>query len=305
MSTMTCEHCGADQTNGLALCELCQRFVTTSLEYLPVYIRNLSRWKPGRAGSRPVPGSREPAGVSEPKPDPVSAALDSVGNALTTWARCLADDRPGRLAKTIERILTFEEERCLPMLCLLFERRLITLATLPWVGEFVRAIAEQEVALRKLTERVVPGWYAGGCKQVVGFDSEGAALRCGMSTYVVPGLSWVTCGSCGATTYARDHLETVLDEARGWLGRPKHLAEALVALLDTEQSVPRLYTRIRQWAHTDELTAVRHITRGYSWSLTEERFVVCDEETGHARYRLGDVLDLTLRTRVTKTARAS
>jgi hypothetical protein len=53
-----CKHCGATTSNGLALCELSQMAAAKSLEFLPVYFRNLARWRPGRAGSRPVPGSR-------------------------------------------------------------------------------------------------------------------------------------------------------------------------------------------------------------------------------------------------------
>lgn len=292
---MTCLSCHAEVTNGLALCELCQRYVTTALPYMAVYFGNLARWKPGRAGSRPVPGSREPSGSATARGDRVWDALDEASNALTTWARCLADDRPGRIAAMVDRILTFDEERCFRLLCTLFERRLVTVATLGWAGEFVQGIAEQETTLRQLTERVVPGWYAGGCRQPIGFDGEGGVLRCGAATYVVPGLTWVTCPSCGVTTYARDHLEVVLDEARGWVARPKALAEAVVALVDTEPSVPRMYDRIRRWAADDALTAIRRTERGYRWSDTEGRFVLATLPAGPARYLLGDVLDLTLR----------
>jgi hypothetical protein len=279
---MTCLHCGATVTNGLALCELCQHYVKTALPYMAIYFRNLSRWKPGRAGSRPVPGSREPSSVATVRADRVWDTLDEASNALTTWARTLADDRPGRLAATIARILTFEEERCFRLMCALFERRLVTVATLGWAGEFVRGIDEQETILRGLTERVVPGWYAGGCRQPVGFDDDGAVLRCGASTYVVPGLTWVRCGGCGATTYARDHLDTVLDEARGWVARPMRLAEAIVALVDTEMSIPRLHKRISKWGERTtgkNITAIRKVDDD-------------GDEVGPKRYRMGDVLDL-------------
>lgn len=270
---MSCLSCGAEMTNGLALCELCQRFVTTSLPYMGVYFRNLSRWKPGRAGSRPVPGSREPSGVATVRADKVWDTLDEASNMLTTWARSLADDRPGRIAGTVGRILTFEEERCFRLLCALFERRLVTVATLGWAGDFVRDVAEQEATLRKLTERVVPGWYAGACGQVLGFNDAGAAVRCGAATHVVPGLSWVTCGGCGATTYARDHLETVLDEARGWVATPIRLAETVVALVDSETSVDDLRKRIAIWGKRQHLTAIRAHAQA------------------QMKYRLGEVLD--------------
>ena len=110
---------------------------------------------------------------------------------------------------------------------------------------------------------------------------------------MVPGLTWVTCGSCGSNTPARDHLEVILDEARDWIARPKPLAEALVALVDSKASVSRLYTRIRQWAHQGEIKAIRHMTRDYTLN-DEDQLVVTDVETGHARYRFGDVLDRVL-----------
>jgi hypothetical protein len=139
------------------------------------------------------------------------------------------------------------------------------------------------------------GWYAGQCKRrvrMVTVDDDG---RCGAETYVAPGLTWVRCRACGATTYARDHLEAVLDEARDWIARPKPMAEALVALLDTEPSVPRLYTRIRQWAHQGDLQPIHHTSRDYEWSEEAGKAIVVEVNVGHARYRLGDVLDRLLR----------
>lgn len=268
-----CQHCGAETSNGLALCELAQEFVKRSLPYMAVYFHNLSRWKPGRAGSRPVPGSREPSGVATVRGDRVWDALDEASNAMTTWARCLADDRPGRMAATIERILTFDEERCFRLLCALFERRLVTVATLGWAGDFVKGVAEQEATLRSLTERVVPGWYAGTCRQPVGFDGEGGVLRCGVATYVVPGLTWVTCGGCGVTTYAPDHLDVILDEARGWVAAPKRLAECIVAMFDAERNVEDLRKRIAIWG-----------ARGHIETIRKSIY-------GEKLYRLGDVLD--------------
>lgn len=310
MSAMTCLHCGAEQTNGLALCELCQHYVTTSLPFLAIYFRNLSRWKPGRAGSRPVPASREPSGGVTAREDKVWDVLDEASNAMTTWARALADDRPGRMAATIERILTFDEERCFRLLCALFERRLVTVATLGWAGDFVRDVAEQEATMRQLTERVVPGWYAGGCRQVAGFDETGAAVRCGAATYVVPGLSWVTCGSCGTTTYAADHLPIVLEEARPWVNTPRGIAGALVALLNDETDVERLWERIRRWGRPQSVIkdkrtgeVKRVIPAGPLHVLSVRRLDSDGDEIGARMFRLGDVLDqLQRETRALKRA---
>ncbi|MCF6376913.1 hypothetical protein L2K70_04795 [Nocardioides KLBMP 9356] len=298
-----CLHCHAETTNGLALCELCRRKAETILEVLPVYFRNLARWRPGRSGtSRPVPGSRvlwdgqvKSAGTG----DRISDTLDETSNALITWARALVDDRP-HLTRLLDRLTasrqaeTVTEAQAVAWLCLGFERYLTSISTLDWCGEFVRDLSQHEERLQTLTP-LVPGWYAGACRQVVGFDEDGAAVRCGAGTSVIPGLTWVTCGSCGATTYARDHLDVVLAEARGWLARPKPLAEAIVALVDTEASVPRLYDRIRQWANRGDLQPHHQIRRGYTWDFEQERMVVADEQVGHARYRMGDALDLVLR----------
>ena len=151
--------------------------------------------------------------------------------------------------------------------CRIFAAHLSSIATLEWAGEFVRQLARAEYHLRGLTMNVAPGWYGGECR------------NCGVSTYVIPGLTWVTCGGCGVTTYARDHLDQIIDEARDWMARPKPLAEALVAMLDTEPSVTRLHDRIRKWDSLGWLTGVRRLDAD-------------GDEVGPKRYRLGDVLDL-------------
>lgn len=257
---MTCQHCHAETTNGLALCERCQVATSVYLEFLPVYFRNLARWRPGSAGSRPVPGSREPKGVFPATGDPVGNALNEVGADLATWARCLADDRG------VDMPAAEGEASVVRVTCWLFSEHLTSIATLEWAGEFVRSLGQHESRLRELTMRVAPGWYAGGC------------ARCGSPTHVVPGLTWVTCGGCGATTYARDHLETVLEEARSWVAPPMRLAEAVVAMLDTELSVPRLHKRISKWGERDRIQVLRRVDSD-------------GDEVGPKRFRLGDVLD--------------
>ena len=304
MSTMVCLHCGATTSNGLALCELCQYAATKHFEVLPVYFRNLARWRPGRAGSRPVPGSRVLYDGEVRSPDEtgdrISDRLSEAHAALTTWARALLDDR----GDFTERPFTFAQAAMMgdlpddiaddkalvfTWLCAGLDHHLVSIGTLEWAGEMIRELSHHEEQLRGLIA-LVPGWYAGACQRKVTMKQV-----CGSPLYVMPGLTWVTCPSCGSTTAARDHLEVILNEARGWLARPKRLAEALVALMDSEQSVPRLYTRIRQWAHQGDLTAIHHTARDYEWSSDEQRLIVTDQATGFARYRLGDVLDLATR----------
>ena len=276
---MSCLNCQAEMSNGLALCERCRATASVDLEFLPVYFRNLARWRPGRAGSRPVPGSRvlydgETRGSGTG--DKISDRLDETANALTTWARLLTDDRP-HLARLLDRLATaraeerVDEAQAVGWLCRGFDRHLTTVATLGWAGEFVRDLGHYEELLRGLTEQSIPGWYAGACR------------HCKLATYVVPGLTWVTCGGCGATTYARDHLDTVLDEAREWVASPKRLAEAVVAMVDTEQSIEGLRKRIAIWGSREKI----EVHRPHDYALK--------------RYRLGDVLDLLLAKGATRT----
>lgn len=287
-----CQHCGAESTNGLALCDLCRRKATTVLEFLPTYYRNLSRWRPGRAGARPVPGSRvlyDGTVRGTGTGDRISDALDETFNMLGGWARVLVKDRPG-LARLHDRLVasrsaeSITEAQAVAWLCAGFDKWLTSVATTDWCGEFLRDLDAHETRLRAFTERFVPGWYAGGCRQVVAFDGDGAAVRCESGTYVVPGLTWVTCAACGTTTYARDHLEVVLHEARGWVAPPMRVAEAVVALIDTELSVPRLHKRISKWGERWPEAGIEPLRR-------KDRD---GDDSGPKRYRLGDVLDRLL-----------
>lgn len=266
---MNCLHCTAETSNGLALCETCRAVGSVYLEFFPVYYRNLDRWRPGRSG-RQVPGSREPQGPPSSAPDRITRALDEAGNALTAWAKLLTEDRG------IEPPTSTDDADQVALTCRWLAENMTTIATMEWCGEFLRidydkdhegdGIGYHHNRLMTLTEDVIPGWYAGACH------------LCNVGTYVVPGLSWVTCGGCGATTYARDHLETLLDEARGWVARPMRLAEAVVALVDTEQSVPRLHKRISKWGERERITSIR--------KLDDE-----GDPVGPKRFRLGEVLD--------------
>lgn len=274
MSEMTCLHCGATTHNGLVLCELCRHAAGDVLASLPVHFRNLARWKPGRAGSRPVPGSRVLFDGEErsESPDRISRAIDEVDNEVTTWARALADDRGVELpdAET--------EVDAIVATCGWLGRHLTSIGTLEWAGSFVDSMTKAERRLSALTIAVVPGWYAGSCNRKVRMTTEDDDGLCWAATFVVPGLTWVTCGSCGTTTHARDHLETIAREARDWRAKPKDLAEAVVALVDGELSVPRLHERIKKWAQRGHLEAFRAVDAD-------------GDETGPKRYEFGQVLD--------------
>lgn len=283
---MTCLHCGATTSNGLALCELCQRKGQTMLEYLPVYFRNLARWnRPNRPnGSLGSQGSWVLRQGDTGDANRIGRALDDAGNMLATWAKSLNEDRDIPILTSDGEVAQVE------ILCTWFSALLTTISTLEWADQFLGDLDHHERRLRVLTEEVAPGWYAGGCKQ------------CGLPTHVVPGLTWVTCRylvtetdgegkrfirdiGCGTTTYARDHLDIVLTEARDWIAQPARLAEAIVALVDTEQSVGRLRKRICKWGDRDRITAIDRL--GYQRELD-----YAGEKYAPKRYRLGDVIDL-------------
>lgn len=266
---MTCQHCGAETSNGLVLCNLCQRRVSDCLTDLPVYLRNLARWRrPGRSN-----GSLGAAGSwlirrGEVEAATIILAVEHALNDVDTWTRALAEDRGIEVPSADTEAATFAA------LCDVLARHLTSVATLEWAGQFVRDMDRHERILRRLTEAAVPGWYAGTCRRRITKETT-----CGEPTYVVPGLTWVTCGACGATTFARDHLDAVMDEARDWVDRPKRLAEAAVALIDTEMSVPRLHDRIRQWGQRGRIEGTRRLDHD-------------GDEVGPKYYRFGDLLNL-------------
>lgn len=273
MSESFCKHCGATTHNGLALCELCQAHGSDVFDRLPVYFRNLARWRPGRAGSRPVPGSRvlyDGETREQDSGDRITDALNEVGNTVSTWGRALADDRGIELPDGDSEVVVFTAT------CNLLSDHLTSIATLEWAGELIRDLDHHERRLRVLTTDAVPGWYAGGCGRRIAMATTDGDGLCGAPTYVLPGLSIVTCQACGSTTFARDHLPAILNEARGWVARPMRMAEAIVALVDTELSVPRLHKRISKWGERDQIEAVRAT------------------EYAPKRFKLGEVLDLLM-----------
>lgn len=260
---MICLHCHAVTSNGLALCGACQASAGYSLEFIPVYFRNLARWiRPARPNGSIGASGQWMLQRGEGDGNRVTGALSSADNMLSTWARVLGEQRPVGVVPP----LYMNEDEVTAWLCSVFDKHLTTIATTEWCGQFVADLAQHEAQLRRLTQSAVPGWYAGECRQ------------CETPTYVVPGMSLVSCSGCGAWTYARDHLELILAEARSWVATPAQLAQALVALIDTEMSVLRLRKRIQKWGERGQVEALR--------SLDE-----AGDPVGPKRYRLGEVHD--------------
>lgn len=263
--TIQCLHCGAETSNGLALCDLCRRKAATDLELIPVYFRNLARWsRPARPNGSLGSRSQWMMRRGESDGNRVGRSLDEVGTDLVGWARQLHEERGAETPVDAD-----DEPTTIRLVCEHLAAHLTSIGTCDWAGDFATATASIEDELRRLGEQVTPGWYAGECR------------RCTHPTYVMPGLTWLTCGGCGATTYARDHLEQVLTEARGWVARPKPMAEAVVALIDSEQSVQRVHDRIRKWDSLGWLDSMRAVD-------------LDGDPVGPKRYRFGDVLDRLL-----------
>lgn len=262
---MNCYHCGATTSNGLALCDLCRGKATVDLERVVIYFANLARWsRPARPNGSLGSRSQWLMRRGESDSNRVGRALDEAGTLLVGWARQLHEERGAETPADAD-----DESATIRLVCEHLTAHLTSIGTCDWAGDFARGTAKLEEELRELAEHVAPGWYAGECR------------RCKHPTYVMPGFTWVTCGGCGTTTYARDHLDQVLTEARGWVARPKPMAEAVVALIDTEQSVTRVHDRIRKWDSLGWLGAERRVDRD-------------GDPIGPKRYRFGDVLDLVL-----------
>lgn len=275
---MHCQSCGATTHNGLALCEMCRHQARGALEErLPILFRNLARQ---RRPARPN-GSLGSRGQwlmkrGESEGSRVQSALDRFINDLVGRARMLNDDRD------VETPEATTEAEQVDALCDHLARHLGSIATLDWAGDLVRELARHEKAAVDLTAAVVPGWYAGLCRQSAGRDMEGNEHLCETPIYVMPGMTWATCSGCHAVTHAADHVEVILEEASVWVAPPRRVAEALVALVDSEESVPQLHDRIRQWEQRGRLAAVR-------------RYDEDGDPIGVKRYRLGEVLALVTR----------
>jgi hypothetical protein len=283
MST-TCLHCGAETSNGLALCNLCQEGAKGYLTDVPIFFRNLARRvRPGRPNGSLSSGGRGGGDSDEADNHTlIQRALSHAVNDLTTWTRALTDDRG------VESPDAATEAEMVATLCAFLAEHMSSIATLGWAGQFVHDIARHEKALRQLSVDAVLGWYAGACRQPTGRDMDGVEHTCGADIHVVPGLTWVTCQSCGTTTHAADHLPVILEEATDWIGTTRSIAEAVVALVDTEESPRALRERIKKWDQRGRITALERPTRING--LGDEIPV------GPKRFRLGDVLELTLTT---------
>lgn len=268
---MTCKWCQAEVTNGLALCELCQRTLATACVNVAAYFADVDRIRPGqRVKVRSAYRSTPPPSL-EPAPDKISEALDYASAIVWGWCVNLADDRPG-----VPDMPASTERRCAWL-----EAHVVSIATLEWAGECLREMLDCERLLRRILDRADTGWYAGVCGNEIGreyIDGEVIPLACERHLYGTQGSAWVCCPECGRTWDASSRRDAMIRDARDEHAPVSVIASAVVGLVDGEHSVERLANRIDQW-----------VSRGKLQSLGVR--VLADGKP-HRVYRIGDVFDL-------------
>lgn len=264
-----CLSCGAETSNGLALCDLCRKTLTQALVNSAAYFTDVDRIRPGqRVKVRSTYQSTPPPGTTPPR-DPIADALDHVASIVYGWCRNLEDDRPG-----LSTLPPTTEHRCGWL-----EVHIVTIATLEWAGECLREMLECERMLRRILDRADTGQYAGVCGNEIGrewVDGEVWILECERHLYSTAGSAWVTCPECGRCWDADERRVQMRKAASDELAPVRTIARVVVELTD-EPSVERLTRRIEQWVHRKQL---------FDYGVR-----VLD---GHPRrvYRIGDVLKL-------------
>jgi len=268
---MKCNWCEAEVTNGLELCELCQRTLATSCVNVAAYFADVDRIRPGqRIKVRSTYRSTPPPSI-EASPDKIAETLDYVASIVWGWCVNLTDDRP-----SVPEMPTTTERRCGWL-----EAHAASIATLEWAGECLREMLDCERRLRRILDRADTGWYAGVCGNEIGreyLDGDVFPLTCERHLYGTQGSAWVVCPECGRTWDASARRDVMIREARDQHAPVSVIASAVVGLIDGEHSVQRLANRIDQWVARKKLTSmgVRVLADGKP----------------HRVYRLGDVFDL-------------
>lgn len=276
MSGLSCLHCGAEITNGTALCKRCQTTTRISLENIASYHADLfslggrvTRLRTSRGGVSDPTGNA--VARSEPEKDAPDVLAAEARTTLHGWVRSLVCDRPG---------VSWPKDTVSAMTACL-ARHLGSVATTEWAGEMVRELLDLELRLRKTVERGKGRWYAGICSALIEVDADGEALFCDRDLYAIPGTSYVRCPVCRTDHSVTDRRATLLAEARETLLPLSTIAQVCVTLLEGEPSVERLYQRIHKWTQRGD--------------LEDYGVRVLDDRRAHRVYRLGDVLDTLIR----------
>lgn len=239
-----CLHCGAEVTNGLALCELCQKTFSVSCVNVAAYFADVDRIRPGqRVKVRSAYRSTPPPDV-KPAHDPIADALNHVATIVFGWCRNLEDDRPG-----VPNLPATTELRCGWL-----EHHATSIATLEWAAECLREMLECERTLRRILDKADTGKYAGVCGNEIGRETVGdevVPVTCERHLYATDS-AWVTCPECGRCWNGEERQAQMLKAAREELAPVRVIARIVVELTD-EPSVEKLTRRIEQWVHRQQL----------------------------------------------------
>lgn len=269
---MSCQHCTAETTNGLALCGRCQRTLARALGNVTSYHSDLFTLAPPPAGVRRNGDTKDPTGSMVARlgtSDPVGDLADRARNTLSTWVRALVEDRPG---------VTWPGNSVSAMAQRL-SQHLRSIATVSWAGEFAREVIRLELDLRRFVEANKERWYAGVCGWIN--DPSTPEVFCTRVLYADPDQERVRCPICQTSWPVAERRAILLDEARNVETNVATIARALVTLLDGEPSQARLERKINKWIERGRIERRGHVD-------TDGRI--------RKTYRLGDVLDLLLAT---------
>ena len=299
--SIACLNCSA-VTAGSGLCSKCTHTTSRALARiaeshaeLPSIGTSTSRTRRGSTRSDPTGAAVVRSESPTERPDDPDVAAATTKAQLVGWCMVLLDERGVRLPADSVRAMTEH-----------LRRRLSTISTCAWAGDFVTEILELEQQLRRIVARASGRWYAGRCSNELRPERthDGASCLCAChatpdATCDVPGgchpevdvipaeycerelfaevgSSTVWCRDCRQTWDLASRRRFLLDEAREALLPLHQVANTVVQLMDTETSTPRLAARLH-----------KRVTRGQ----LQHRSVVVIDGRPVRLYRVGDVID--------------
>lgn len=248
MNELRCQHCGAEQSNGVALCSTCQQTLRVALVNTASFYTDALRIQPGQRVKVRAAYQSTPPPATAVTFDPVTVATGYVDAIVIGWVRNLQDDRPG----------IGEPPADVARACGWLESHIASIATLEWAGEIVSEMLDCEHRLQRLIDRSDTGWYAGICgneigREVINDEGDVEVLTCPRNLYGTQGSAWVRCPECGRTWNAGDRREVMMAEARKEVAPVRVIARVVVGLLDGEVSAERLTRRIEKWIEKKDL----------------------------------------------------
>lgn len=281
MSALACLHCGAETTNGLALCERHLRQLEEIPADLAAWFADVDRLPPGsRLVVHRTPESQAPSSAEDS--DRIGTALAQAENAVGTWCRVLAEERDLAPPALEVRELADSIRRAAGWL----GSHATTIATCEWAAECLRDLRRSALVLRRVLDNADTGRFIGICgHRLPGRPDgpDGEPVVCTRGLYAVEGERWKTCPECGLAHDVERRREQLRREIADRLAPLRVVARAAVALTPEEPSVERATRRIEQWVRRGRLRdcGLRHYDDGSG-----------PDPVARRHYRIGDVLAL-------------